>query len=115
MSERGSFITEYIYCSNCFEKAKQVLLARDKYLCSVVLPSWAPGDDGLPIIAGKCGEAWQGGEFSMFENALLPELAALICHPLRIAVLAESGERLYTVHPAGEIIASQPVPLEPQP
>lgn len=95
MSERGSFVTEYINCDKCFQEAKKVLLFRNKSICSTVIPSWVPGEEEMPIIAGKVGgignDSYPGGEFVIFEEELTPILAAVICHPLRIAVLAESG------------------------
>lgn len=89
MSQRGSFVTEYIYCDKCFQAAKVVLLARDKGLCSTVIQAWAPGDTELPIIAGKLGHSWS--EAHAIEHEIGPELAAVICHPVRIAVLQEVG------------------------
>jgi hypothetical protein len=88
MSQRGSFVTEYIYCDKCFQAAKGVLLARDQGLCSTVIPAWAPGDTELPIIAGKLGHAWS--EAFVMEHEIGPELAKVICHPVRIAVLEET-------------------------
>ena len=101
MSERGSFVTEYIYCPKCFEAAKKILLDRVKYLCSQTIDSWAPGDVCLPIIAGKVGGGYSNEEFVTFETEYVPDLEAVLCHPLRIAVLADTvGERIYTVEPA---------------
>ena len=95
MSERGSFVTEYIYCSKCFEAAKSVLLGKEKYLCSVVIPTWSPGpaeNQELPIIAGKCGGLYLGEEVNTFEFEYRDQLEPLLCHPLDIAVLCEYRE-----------------------
>lgn len=91
MSQRGSFVTEYIYCDKCFQAAKSVLLARDKWLCSIVVPHWNPEHEGpeMPIIAGKLGHSWS--EAHAMEYEIGPELAKVICHPVRIAVLQEIG------------------------
>ena len=98
MSERGSFVTEYIYCDKCFEAAKKVLLFDEKYLCSRVIDGW--GDEPpLRIIAGKVGGSHAEEEFLVFEFKLNHELSDIICHPLRIAVLGESGEQIFTVKP----------------
>lgn len=56
MSERGSFITEYIYCDKCFEACKQILLGNTKWLNSLQIHE-------LPIIAGKIGGLYCGEEF----------------------------------------------------
>lgn len=98
MSERGSFVTQYIFCGKCLEAAKKELLSREKYLCSEVL-THPRGEFG--IIAGKVGGLYAGEELHTFENELIPELSKIICHPMRIAVLAESGEQIFTVLPEG--------------
>jgi len=105
MSQRGSFVTEYIYCSKCFEAAKGVLLLRDKSLCSVVVPGWSPGELELPIIAGKLGYTWS--EAHAIEHEIGPELAAVICHPVRIAVLQEFGP---SDDPSARTIVVEPRP-----
>ena len=101
MSERGSFVTQYIYCDKCLAAAKSVLLRREKYLCSAVIPHWNPEHEGpeMPIIAGKVGGMGAGDELLKFEFEFNEEIAKLICHPMRIAVLAEGGERVFTVTP----------------
>ena len=102
MSERGSFVTEYIYCADCLRAAQKVLLAREKYLCSEQLVSWEPGGALLPIIAGKIGGLASGEELRAME-----ELGALLelrlCHPLRIAVIPDSERegRIFFFHPKG--------------
>lgn len=99
MSERGSFVTEYIYCDKCLAAAQQVLLGTEKYLCSQQITGWSPDTPIFPIIAGKLGASRAGGEIDAMEDELVPALAAAICHPLRIAVLAEVGEKIITVTP----------------
>lgn len=103
MSERGSFVTQYIYCNGCLAAAKSVLLARDKYLCSAAIPSWQEGRE-LPIIAGKIGGIGPGDEMQDFELNTLPTLSERLCHPLRIAVLADREEMngIYLVVPAAD-------------
>lgn len=97
MSERGSFVTEFIYCEKCFAAAKTVLIDQQKYLCSQVI--LAPGGKEHPIIAGKVGGLYGCEELHDFEGYSV-ELGALICHPLRIAVLAEAGQQIFTIEPA---------------
>jgi len=94
MSQRGSFITEYIWCDKCFKALQGILCVGDKYLDGFVL-----GDDKLigsgelhnyPIIAGKIGGSYYGEETIRFEYNLKPQIEKAICHPVRIAVLAEN-------------------------
>ena len=108
MSERGSFVTEYVYCRRCFDVARGVLLRREKYLCSVVVPSWEPGGGELPIIAGKIGGLGPGDDLTGFLDDVLPELAQGLCHPLRIAILAESGNAIHTAAPCASTPAVSP-------
>lgn len=100
MSQRGSFVTEYIdCCSDCLNAAKEVLIDNHKYLSSIQLPSWANGETHLPVIAGKLGGMYPGEEIDNFCRDLAPLLAAKIRHPIRIAVLAEIGQEIITVAP----------------
>ena len=101
MSERGSFVTEYIYCGACFEATKSVLLSDSKYLKGITIPHWSGSEGGeIQIIAGKIGGLYAGEELNTFEFLLIPQLADQLCHPMRIAVLAEAGERIFTILPA---------------
>lgn len=99
MSERGSIITEYIYCPKCHKAAKRILLNNDKYLNTVSIQSWIHGDEDLPIIAGKVGGMYAGEELVIFEQEYVPQLEESICHNLRVAVLGESGEKIFTIKP----------------
>ena len=62
MSERGSFVTEYIYCDRCFNACKEVLCKNEKYLKGIVIPSWKNENENLPIIAGKIGGMYANEE-----------------------------------------------------
>ncbi len=100
MSERGSFVTGYIYCVRCFDIAKKILLGKEKYLCSTTIPHWDTTVPELPIIAGKIGGLYQGEELSTFEFDIIPRLAAELCHKLKIAVLSDSGGgKIFTCFP----------------
>jgi len=100
MSERGSFVTDYIYCSKCLEVAKTLLLGRGKYLTGVMVPHWS-GANGefMPIIAGKVGALYAGGEIDAFRDEITPLLEREICHPMRIAVLAEQSQEIFEINP----------------
>lgn len=101
MSERGSFVTEYIYCERCLDAIKPILLRDSKGLRGTMMPSWTEAETPfLPIIAGKIGESYPGGEMHAFEYGLLPRIASVICHPVRIAVLADNGDSaVFTAEP----------------
>lgn len=99
MSERGSFVTEYIDCDKCFDGICKVLLKHKKHLNSIQIPHWDKDSKPLPIIAGKIGGMYKGEELDIFELELIPEIEELICHKVRIAVLAENEERIFTAIP----------------
>ena len=102
MSERGSFVTEYIYCEGCLDVVKDILIDDCKYLKGIQIPGWAGLIHDLPIIAGKIGGSYQGEELIHFEYELIPEIKKRICHKMRIAVLADDGERIFYIEPGGE-------------
>jgi len=92
MSERGSFVTEYVYCPKCFEALRAELVRDDKFLKGVVIPGWGDIGHELPIIAGKIGGLSSGEEILDMENDIGWRLDQTLCHRVRIAVLADSGE-----------------------
>ena len=104
MSERGSFVTQYIYCDKCLEAAIKVLISSKKELASTLIPNWSKLEGGnLPIIAGKIGGSYAGEELIDFETNYIQELEKSICHPLRIAVICDSAdERIFNVFPNGD-------------
>lgn len=108
MSERGSFVTEYIYCDRCVDAATKVFSGKEKYLCCCQIPSWTSGGGYLPIFAGKVGGLRQGAEFELFESEVIPQLSLEICHEMRVAVLAEEGERIFHVVPSGKEKGERP-------
>lgn len=100
MSERGSFVTEYIYCDECLKAVAGVLLKDGKYLRGIQVPSWSGGLLGvLPIIAGKVGGLSRCEEIAYFRDELCPQIEKAICHPVRIAVLAECGQKIFNLRP----------------
>lgn len=117
MSERGSFVTQYVNCKRCFAAAKTVLNGKDKYLfCQVIgegttQNSWAPGE-GFPIIAGKIGGMYSGEELVTFKNEYAPALEAVICCPLRVAVLADDGECIFLLQPQASRSATREMGLD---
>lgn len=103
MSERGSFCTEYIYCDRCFQAVKEVLVQDGKFLKGVVIPGWEGGAP-LPIVAGKMGGLSPGEEIWDFEMHAGQEIAEAICHPVRVAILADDGEEeVFLLQPGGAV------------
>lgn len=97
MSERGSFVTEYIHCDYCFEKAKMVLLLhKTKALCATAIPSWEGEGKTLPIIAGKLGGSYNYEILSDFKELVHRELCPLICHDIHFAVITDESQTIFT-------------------
>ena len=99
MSERGSFVTEYVNCDKCFDAMRDELLEHwdsDNKFRKVVQVDGYNNDghrtEPLPILAGKIGGLGSGEELGTFEFELGPALAARICHPVRIAILPDSSQ-----------------------
>lgn len=101
MSERGSFVTEYIQCDKCFAAVREVLVSDEKFLKGVVIPSWDNGIRELPIVAGKIGGLYRSEELISMEYDLAPKFEGRLCHTVRVAVLADSGEsKVFTFGPS---------------
>ncbi len=70
MSERGSFVTEYMYCNECAKKMMDAFMANTESayrLCVTQLPTGLPPPDAIyPIIAGKVSGIGFGGEKLIF-------------------------------------------------
>jgi len=91
MSERGSFVTSYIYCPKCLAVLKDLFVQRTKILCSTLIPTWDDNSDSpLPIIAGKVGASAEGGEIYFIED-IAHDAVLRICCEVRITVLCDSG------------------------
>lgn len=100
MSERGTFITEFIYCKECLENAKLALRGNSKELKSIMIPSWANNFNNLPIIAGQIGSGSQGMELLEFEQGPLITLSEFITcndHCIHISVIGEESIINYKV------------------
>ena len=97
MSERSSFVTEYIYCAGCLEKLKAALLRQEKFLTAIQIPA---GDGFLPIIAGKIGSWGPMMEFETLMDSFNKENAP--CHHVRICILHDDGDStVYIISPYG--------------
>lgn len=96
MSERGSFVTEYMYCDKCLEKMKRVLIQSDRYLYGRQI-------EDAPIIAGRLGSLGPGADIVMFKFQLFNRENAP-CHPVKVALIPDCAEpRIMTVFPNGDV------------
>ena len=98
MSQRGSFVTEYIYCRECFKAIKPILLQNEKHFIGNIITGIERGlfffkrHIEQPIIAGRLGSSYFGGEVIALDTDIAPRLAEVICHPIRIVVIGEDCE-----------------------
>lgn len=111
MSERGSFVTSYIYCNECLTAVRSVLLGNKKYLCSRLIDSWEGTGNVLPIIAGKIGGGFPGEEVMAME-AYLTELAPKLCHSLHVAVIPDNGDLAFFNVNDGDIVMTHEMKWE---
>lgn len=96
MSERGSFVTQFFYCADCFKKIKKVLCKSDKYL-------YGRQVEKLPIIAGKLGSCGPYSDTVMFQYNLFNKDNAP-CHPVKVALVPDSAyARILVVMPNGRV------------
>lgn len=100
MSERGSVSSQYFYCNKCCLAAFAVFEDYYEYpVKSVVVRPQDEADKlGIAaeypiIIAAKTHCSYPGEEIDEFENDVAPELAKVLCHQARFAILCDSEER----------------------
>ena len=103
MSDRGSFVTEFIYCERCLDHAKRILIQEKRHSKNYYATQLHYGQffykTPIPIIAGKVTGLYAGEEIDVVAGEFADMLRAVICCTLRIAVLAESGEEIITIQP----------------
>ena len=111
MSELGTFATELIWCLEC-ENA-----------VAAVLSKYVPWDsqciDGFTIHGSSvgsrrtmfCGElraGYAGEEIHAFEGEINTELQDVICHPLRLVVMAQNGDNmLFSLLPIAALVTQE--------
>ena len=60
----------------------------------------ASGDEDYPqIIAGSITSTHMGGEVLDFSTNYEGEIAKVICHEIRVAVIGEVGQHIFTIYP----------------
>jgi hypothetical protein len=87
MSERGSFVTEYMYCERCFLGVGEAL--RDWYVSHY--------DKEVQVVAyrayaGFATSTYSGGENVTFDCDIRRLIEPRICHPVQVAVMSEAIE-----------------------
>lgn len=71
MSERGSFVTQYIYDTVDYLKIRKALDKNSKYLCVSPPCYWGDERNELPIVSGKVGSLSSDGEIDVLATSLL--------------------------------------------
>lgn len=92
MSERGSCVTECIYCNKCFEAVQKAFVHYfgEEYIVQV---------DSTPIVAAFVQGLYNGEELYIVQD-LAENLAPELCCIVRIAVLPDGG--------GGEVVTAYP-------
>jgi len=92
MSNRGSFVTEYIGCSKCFQVVKKSLWNNDYFNPIVQIGK-------LPILAGKACGMYVGEEAIQMEQAI-EGIERQLCHNITIVVIPDCGEpEIFNIEP----------------
>ena len=95
MSDRGSFVTEFIYCPECFRAVEKILFDPESGLEPVVVRKGR-------IIAGYVKSMYPGGETTFFDIDCRRILEEAICHAVRVAVIPESGSAEVLIFEPGD-------------
>lgn len=82
MSQRGAFVTEFMYCGECFEAVRDLLNS------PIGVQSCSIANDS--ILTGAVLGSYPGEEVFYFDTEIRDKIEEKICHHVQIAVLAES-------------------------
>ena len=93
-------MTEHIFCAECISRFQKWL--DDVGCLTDGSKYWSYVKNGPWSFAGKISGMYAGEEIHYWDS-MAEDLAKLLCHPMRIAVLAENGEKIYKV--GGEQLA----------
>lgn len=105
MSERGTWVTEHIYCAECVVRFQQWL--DDTHCGNDGSKYWSYVKNGEWSFAGKISGLYSGEEIHDWDG-FEEDLKKLLCHPMRIAVLAGEDEKIYNI--GGERTTRKPYP-----
>lgn len=94
MSDRGTFITDCIYCEKCLNAVREEIERNN--LVTVYMDQ-----KNDTHVSGTIKEGCPGFEIAYFREYIIPEIEKRICHTIRIAVLAESGQKMFMAVPVG--------------
>lgn len=99
MSERGTWLSSRIYCEKCRKGFTRFLDSSGAHFPPY--RHWSGMQFAPGAFCGEIGGLYAGEELHDWEYELLEALGKEICHPIRIAVLADEGQRIYEVRPKG--------------
>lgn len=95
MSERGTWVTEHIYCQQCVDRFQEFLIDSgcgtngEKYWSYVKLSPWS--------FAGRISGLYSGEELHDWDS-IAEDLGKVLCHPVRVAVISDTaGEKIYKI------------------
>lgn len=88
MSERGGFVSQFIYCERCLRAVLESAARcggdqEDKTFSCRQLGN-------APMVSGRLGAYYPAGEIDTF-GSWAEDLAGHVCHPVRFAVLTDCG------------------------
>ena len=91
MSERSTFISQFLVCQGCRAKVNEALLGEHLacpiYAGQVVTIERYPYGEALPCVAGTLGGVYSGADSAMLAEVL--ESAPAPCHPVLFSVVQD--------------------------
>jgi len=101
MSERGTWMTDFIYCGETVTALREYFQAErcpdNKYFTVQDLFE----HQHCGAFCGRIGGMYPGEELHSMEE-LVPEIKQIIKTPIRICVFAEDGSQIFEIEPAGD-------------
>jgi hypothetical protein len=101
MSERGTWMTDFIYCGDTVTALREYFQAErcpdNKYFTVQELFE----HQHCGAFCGRIGGMYPGEELHSMEG-LIPEIEQIIKTPIRICVFAEDGSQIFEIDPAGD-------------
>ena len=91
MSERGSFVSEYIYNEGDYKIIREALNKNSKYLCISPPTYWGDKENEMPIVSGKVGEIACGMEWISIASALV---GIETKYDIKIVIMEDIGDIL---------------------
>jgi len=94
MSDRGTYITDFIYCSKCLFIVESAFKRQNFNFNGCEKFGLGSG-----FCYGRISGLYSGEEIDIFENEILPEIENNLCHKVRICIFPEATDfKVYKIN-----------------